>query len=208
MRHKLKNFYTLTCRDSRAVQDRVESSIEHKLHQSIESVTVMGKRKIEIKLIEDRKTRGVTYRKRKQGFFKKGSELATLSGSDVVIVCIPHEVDTSPSIYCSNSDRNWFDVVRDAQDLLQQPSPPKTVPKRSRKRVSKRAKTDRAESAQQPQPPPITQPTLDINLDLLPLNSFHIQMPQVTLEVSPRRLRIWPRIENSPINTRESYNFR
>ena len=46
----------------------------------------MGRRKIEIKMVEDKKVRQVTFTKRRQGLFTKANELATLCGAEVAIV--------------------------------------------------------------------------------------------------------------------------
>ncbi|KAE9587232.1 hypothetical protein Lal_00004616 [Lupinus albus] len=46
----------------------------------------MGRKKIEIKMLEDSNTRQVTFSKRKTGLFKKAYELSILCGSEVAIV--------------------------------------------------------------------------------------------------------------------------
>ena len=46
----------------------------------------MGRRKIEIKMVEDKKVRQVTFTNRRQGLFTKANELATLCGAEVAIV--------------------------------------------------------------------------------------------------------------------------
>ncbi|KAJ8626788.1 hypothetical protein MRB53_020095 [Persea americana] len=46
----------------------------------------MGKRKIEIKKIEDKNKRQVCFSKRRQGLFKKASELCTLCDAQVAII--------------------------------------------------------------------------------------------------------------------------
>ncbi|KAG1341860.1 agamous-like MADS-box protein AGL29 [Cocos nucifera] len=48
--------------------------------------TSHGRRKIEIKKIEDEQTRQVTFSKRRSGLFKKASELSTLCGAQVGIL--------------------------------------------------------------------------------------------------------------------------
>ncbi|XP_008785760.2 agamous-like MADS-box protein AGL29 [Phoenix dactylifera] len=48
--------------------------------------TSTGRRKIEIKRIEDEQTRQVTFSKRRNGLFKKASELSTLCGAQVGIL--------------------------------------------------------------------------------------------------------------------------
>ncbi|KAK1315627.1 Agamous-like MADS-box protein AGL62 [Acorus calamus] len=45
-----------------------------------------GRRKLEMKKIEDRYALQVTFSKRKQGIFNKANELATLCGADVAVV--------------------------------------------------------------------------------------------------------------------------
>ncbi|KAI3869355.1 hypothetical protein MKX03_014533 [Papaver bracteatum] len=74
----------------------------------------MGKKKIEIKKIDDRKKRSVTFTKRRQGLFKKADELCSLTGADVSLIVF------SPSgklftFGCPNSDEvlNRFPVQED-----------------------------------------------------------------------------------------------
>ncbi|XP_026453060.1 agamous-like MADS-box protein AGL29 [Papaver somniferum] len=62
-----------------------------------------GRKKIEIKMIHDRKKRSVTFSKRRQGLFKKADELCRLTGADISLSVF------SPSgklftFGCSNSD--------------------------------------------------------------------------------------------------------
>ncbi|KAI3971971.1 hypothetical protein MKX01_021732 [Papaver californicum] len=46
----------------------------------------MGKKKIEIKKIHDKKKRSVTFTKRRQGLFKKADELCRLTGADISLI--------------------------------------------------------------------------------------------------------------------------
>ncbi|KAI3988193.1 hypothetical protein MKX01_011982 [Papaver californicum] len=46
----------------------------------------MGKMKIEMKKIHDRKKRNVTFTKRRQGLFKKADELCRLTGADISLI--------------------------------------------------------------------------------------------------------------------------
>ncbi|KAI3992749.1 hypothetical protein MKX01_021710 [Papaver californicum] len=47
---------------------------------------MMGKKKIEIKKIHDRKKRSVTFTERRQGLFKKADELCRLTGADISLI--------------------------------------------------------------------------------------------------------------------------
>lgn len=47
---------------------------------------IMGRRKIEMKMVKDSSSRQVTFSKRRTGLFKKANELATLCGAEVAIV--------------------------------------------------------------------------------------------------------------------------
>ncbi|KAI3924379.1 hypothetical protein MKW98_032580 [Papaver atlanticum] len=48
----------------------------------------MGKRRIEIQKIEDRKKRNVSFTKRRQGLFKKAADLCRLTGADISLIVI------------------------------------------------------------------------------------------------------------------------
>ncbi|XP_026424089.1 MADS-box transcription factor 51-like [Papaver somniferum] len=48
----------------------------------------MGKRRIEIKKIEDRKKRNVAFTKRRHGLFKKAADLCQLTGADISLLVI------------------------------------------------------------------------------------------------------------------------
>ncbi|KAI3913319.1 hypothetical protein MKW92_017543 [Papaver armeniacum] len=72
-----------------------------------------GRKKIEIKMIHDRKKRSVTFTKRRQGLFKKADELCRLTGADISLNCGSDSPKTlfqlSPSgklftFGCPNSD--------------------------------------------------------------------------------------------------------
>ncbi|CAL0327463.1 unnamed protein product [Lupinus luteus] len=47
---------------------------------------IMGRKKIEIKMLKDSNTRQVTFSKRKTGLFKKANELSILCGCEVAVV--------------------------------------------------------------------------------------------------------------------------
>ncbi|KAM1008270.1 hypothetical protein ACFX2J_004727 [Malus domestica] len=46
----------------------------------------MGRRKIEMKVVEDSSSRQVTFSKRRTGLFKKANELATLCGAEIAVL--------------------------------------------------------------------------------------------------------------------------
>ena len=64
----------------------------------------MGRRKIEIKHIENQKMRRVTFRKRRIGLLKKAIELSLLTGAKVYLK-VYHEKDKSLVEYNSEMDR-------------------------------------------------------------------------------------------------------
>ncbi|KAI3877435.1 hypothetical protein MKX03_026492 [Papaver bracteatum] len=70
----------------------------------------MGKRRIEIQKIEDRKKRNVSFTKRRQGLFKKAADLCRLTGADISLLVIspggkPYTFPSSSSI--SLNDLNY-----------------------------------------------------------------------------------------------------
>ncbi|RZC77781.1 hypothetical protein C5167_001990 [Papaver somniferum] len=70
----------------------------------------MGKRRIEIQKIEDRKKRNVSFTKRRQGLFKKAADLCRLTGADISLLVIspggkPYSFSSSSSI--SLDDLNY-----------------------------------------------------------------------------------------------------
>ncbi|KAI3920507.1 hypothetical protein MKX01_000846 [Papaver californicum] len=72
----------------------------------------MGKRKIEMKKIEDRKKRSVAFTKRRNGLFKKAHELCVLTGANISMIVF------SPSgkpftFGCSNETLNRFPVIEE-----------------------------------------------------------------------------------------------
>lgn len=71
----------------------------------------MGKRRIEIHKIEDRKKRNVSFTKRRQGLFKKAADLCRLTGADISLLVIspggkPHTFSSSSSSISLN-DLNY-----------------------------------------------------------------------------------------------------
>ena len=62
----------------------------------------MGRKKIEIKRIENNKMRRVTFRKRREGLLKKAIELSLLTGAKIYLK-IYHERDKSLIEYSSDS---------------------------------------------------------------------------------------------------------
>lgn len=62
----------------------------------------MGRKKIEIKRIENNKMRRVTFRKRRIGLLKKAIELSLLTGAKVYLK-VYHERDKSLMEYSSDS---------------------------------------------------------------------------------------------------------
>ena len=74
--------------------------------------TTMGRKKIEIKHIENQKMRRVTFRKRRNGLLKKAIELSLLTGAKVHLK-IYHDRDSSLVEYCSDKDGNIDQVSKD-----------------------------------------------------------------------------------------------
>ncbi|KAK2993301.1 hypothetical protein RJ640_000016 [Escallonia rubra] len=66
----------------------------------------MGRRKVEMKRIEDKSSRQVTFSKRRGGLMKKARELSVLCGVDVGVVVF----SCSGKLYdfCSGTDRSVF----------------------------------------------------------------------------------------------------
>jgi MADS-box transcription factor, plant len=62
----------------------------------------MGKKKVEIKLIEDKNSRQVTFSKRRKGLIKKASELAVLCDVKVGLVMFSN---TGKLFEFNNGDR-------------------------------------------------------------------------------------------------------
>ena len=69
----------------------------------------MGRKKIEMKRVDNEKTRRVTFKKRRIGVIKKAMELSMLTGAAVMIK-VYNEEDNSFVEYCSAND-NYFDMI-------------------------------------------------------------------------------------------------
>lgn len=72
----------------------------------------MGRKKIEIKHIQNQKMRRVTFRKRRNGLLKKAIELSLLTGAKVHLK-IYHDRDSSLVEYCSGKDENLEHITKD-----------------------------------------------------------------------------------------------
>ncbi len=72
-----------------------------------------GRRKIDIKYIREKSRRHITFSKRKAGIVKKAHELATLTGTDVLLL-IASEAGT---VYFHHSER--FRLIVDSPDAKQ-----------------------------------------------------------------------------------------
>lgn len=72
----------------------------------------MGRKKIEIKHIQNQKMRRVTFRKRRNGLLKKAIELSLLTGAKVHLK-IYHDRDSSLVEYCSDKDANLEHITKD-----------------------------------------------------------------------------------------------
>ncbi|KAI3964629.1 hypothetical protein MKX01_020446 [Papaver californicum] len=77
----------------------------------------MGKKKIEIKKIDDRKKRSVTFTERCQGLFKKADELCRLTGADIsLIVFSPNGKPFTFGCPNSNEVLNRFHVQEEEEE--------------------------------------------------------------------------------------------
>lgn len=76
-----------------------------------------GRQKIDIKFINDKARRGVTFSKRKSGMMKKAQELAVLTGADVLLV-----ISTNPGktvfTYASDNFKTFLEEQRNRDALL------------------------------------------------------------------------------------------
>ena len=75
----------------------------------------MGRRKIEIKRIENNKMRRVTFRKRRIGLLKKAIELSLLTGAKVYLK-VYHERDQSLMEYCSSNQAELDELTKNNSD--------------------------------------------------------------------------------------------
>jgi hypothetical protein len=150
----------------------------------------MGRNKIDAsKLIDNKRDRDVRYRKRKAGFEHKGAELSTMTGTDVVIVCVPRHNNGQASVFTSGptvTEQNWKTVVEEFTRLDSKAEHRAPPPKRSKS---------------EPQPIEVvirqTEPTQAQMMISLPqvglTSSLDLELPSLLLvEVSPRLLNIWP----------------
>ncbi|KAF5191491.1 Mads-box transcription factor [Thalictrum thalictroides] len=89
----------------------------------------MGKKKIEIKKIENKKTRAVTFTKRRKGLFKKAADLCVLCNAQIAIIVFSStdacymfghsSVDEVIDRYCgSKSDNNYTGSIYSVLDEL------------------------------------------------------------------------------------------
>jgi len=136
----------------------------------------MGRNKIDpSKLIDNDRERAVRYRKRKSGFENKGAELSSMTGTDVVIICMPRHNTGQPSLFTSGptvTSDNWQSVVQEFCELSDAKSDPEQA-----KQKPKRRKT------LHPAEPPRQQPIEEIKFE---------NNAGITIEVTPRNLTIWP----------------
>ncbi|KAI3924390.1 hypothetical protein MKW98_032591 [Papaver atlanticum] len=68
----------------------------------------MGKRRIEIKKIEDRQKRNVAFTKRRHGLFKKAADLCRLTGADISLLVI--SPGGNPYTFSSSSSMSLNDL--------------------------------------------------------------------------------------------------
>ncbi|RZC77773.1 hypothetical protein C5167_002015 [Papaver somniferum] len=71
----------------------------------------MGKRRIEIKKIEDRQKRDVAFTKRRHGLFKKAADLCRLTGADISLASrktSPRATDESVQKAATALSSDWM----------------------------------------------------------------------------------------------------
>ena len=69
----------------------------------------MGRNKISIQKIKDKRIRNITYYKRKKGILKKAMELSLLCDAEILVGIYPkHIIDSQLLIYCSTNNINFF----------------------------------------------------------------------------------------------------
>ncbi|CAN7046439.1 unnamed protein product, partial [Brassica rapa subsp. trilocularis] len=87
---------------------RVSSDIRLKLgHKALSEEAAMGRRKVEIKLIENKSSRQVTFSKRRTGLIEKARQLSVLCESSVAVLV----VSASGKLYNSSSGDNMTNIV-------------------------------------------------------------------------------------------------
>lgn len=72
-----------------------------------------GRRKIEIKKIEDQRKRWVTFSKRKKGLLKKATELSKLSGEQIGVLIISEQGRVYTSDNADSVFRQFQSIVKD-----------------------------------------------------------------------------------------------
>lgn len=83
--------------------------MEHLVLELSSAVDTMGRKKLEIKLIEDKNKRQVTFSKRREGLFKKARQLSALCGADAAVVVFSSRGKLYE--YCSGStNRSAIDL--------------------------------------------------------------------------------------------------
>ncbi|XVF79367.1 hypothetical protein PTKIN_Ptkin14bG0216400 [Pterospermum kingtungense] len=76
-----------------------------------------GRRKIEIKRIEDQRKRWVTFSKRKKGLLKKAAELSKLSGEQIGVLIISEQGRVYTSENADSVFQQYQSLVRDGGDV-------------------------------------------------------------------------------------------
>ena len=69
----------------------------------------MGRKKIEMKLVDDKKIRRVTFKKRRLGVLKKAMELSLLTGAAITMKIYNEEDDSLIEYYSRNN--NEFETI-------------------------------------------------------------------------------------------------